>query len=142
PAFSALYHAMASPRVRSAKLKAYPSLEHIDILENYIYSLAEWEHLKTIYNIKSNDELVLAVFAYEYRPAFKTPHHQHADLVYSRTGVARVGQHDMNYDTLNRCYTNKPKDGVPVQKVAVVPARYGLFIAKRVKSNEINLMTT
>jgi len=142
PAFSALYHAMASPRVRSSKLKAYPGLEQIDILENYIYALAEWEHLKTVYNIKSNDELVLAVFAYEYRPAFKTPHHQHADLVYSRTGVARVGQHDMNYDAINRCFTNKPKDGVPVQHSAVVPARYGLFLAKKVKANEIDLMTT
>ncbi len=142
PAFSLLYHALASPRVRSAGIKAYPELEHIDVLENYIYALAEWQHLKDIYEVKSNDDLVMAVFAYEYRPAFKTPHHEYADMVYSRTGVARIGQHDINYDTINRCYTNKPKDGIPVKKVAVVPARYGLFIAKRVKSNEIDLMKT
>ena len=65
-----------------------------------------------------------------------------ADLVYSRTGVARVGQHEMNFDRINRCFTNKPKDGVPVQRSAVVPARYGLFIARRVKPNQVNLMTT
>lgn len=142
PAFSALYHGLASPRVRSASIKAYPSLEHLDILENYIYALADWEHLKTTYNVKSNEDLVMAVFAYEYRPAFKTPHHQHADMVYSRTGVARVGQHEMNYDAINRCFTNKPKDGTPVQRAAVVPARYALYIAKRVKNNEVDLMTT
>ena len=142
PAFSLLYHALASPRVRSPKILAYPDLAQLDILENYIYALAEWDHLKTIYGVKSNEELVLAVFAYEYRPAFKTPHHEHADLVYSRTGVARVGQHEMNYDRINRSFTNKPKDGVPVQRSAVVPARYGLFIARRVKSTDVNLMTT
>ena len=142
PAFSLLYHALASPRVRSPKILAYPDLAQLDTLENYIYALAEWEHLKTIYNVSSNDDLVMAVFAYEYRPAFKTPHHQYADLVYSRTGVARVGQHEMNYDRINRCFTNKPKDGIPVQHSAVVPARYGLFIAKRVKSSDIDLMTT
>lgn len=142
PAFSALYHALASPRVRSAGIKAYPDLEHIDILENYIYALAEWSHLKEIYGVKSHEDLVLAVFAYEYRPAFKTPHHEHADLVYSRTGVARVGQHEMNYDRVNRCFTNQPKEGLPPQHAAVVPARYGLFLAKRVTSKDIDLMTT
>jgi hypothetical protein len=142
PAFSLLYHALASPRVRSSSILAYPDLAQLDILENYIYALAEWEHLKTVYNVKSNEELVMAVFAYEYRPAFKTPHHEHADMVYSRTGVARVGEHEMNFDKINRCFTNKPKDNVPVQHSAVVPARYGLFIAKRVKNSDINLMTT
>lgn len=142
PGFSLLYHAMASPRVRSKSIIGYPDLAHLDLLEDYIYALAEWEHLKNIYEVKSNEDLVMAVFAYEYRPAFKTPHHEHADMVFSRTGVGRVGQHDMNYDRINRCFTNQPQQGIPVQKAAVVPARYGLFIAKRVKHTEINLMTT
>jgi hypothetical protein len=142
PAFSLLYHALASPRVRSTSFHAYPDLEQLDVLENYIYALAAWDHIRNVYNIKSNDDLVMAVFAYEYRPAFKTPHHEYADMVFSRTGVARVGQQDMNYDPINRCFTNKPKDGIPVQNVAVVPARYGLFIAKRVKADEIDLMKT
>src|SRR6187402_3500956 len=62
PAFSLLYHALASPRVRSTSILAYPDLAQLDVLENYIYALAEWEHLKSIYNVKSNDELVMAVF--------------------------------------------------------------------------------
>ena len=142
PAFSLLYHALASPRVRPSIVTAYPALEQLDVLENYIYSLVEWEHLKTIYEVNANSDLVLAVFAYEYRPAFKTPHHEHADLVFSRTGVARVGQHNYNFDRINRCFTNQPKDGIPVEQAAVVPARYGLFLAKRVKSDQCNLMTT
>src|SRR4029079_6614364 len=96
PAFSLLYHALASPRVRSSNFTAYPELDHIDVLENYIYALAEWDHISSVYDVKSNDDLVMAVFAYEYRPAFKTPHHEYADMVFSRTGVARVGQHEMN----------------------------------------------
>ncbi len=75
PAFSLLYHALASPRVRPASVTAYPELEQLDVLENYIYALAEWNHLKSIHQVGSNDDLVMAVFAYEYRPAFKTPHH-------------------------------------------------------------------
>jgi hypothetical protein len=142
PAYSLLYHALASPRVRPAGVQSYPQLHQLDALENYIYSLAEWEHLKTIYEVRSNSDLVLAVFAYEYRPAFKTPHHEHADMVFSRTGVARVGQHDYNFDRINRCFTNQPKDGTPVEHSAVVPARYGLFLAKRVSSDQVKLMTT
>src|SRR5687768_1794653 len=142
PAFSLLYHALASPRVRPEGINAYPDLEHLDILENYIYALSEWDHVKSVYDVKSNDDLVMAVFAYEYRPAYKTPHHEHADMVYSRTGVARVGQHEMNYDRINRCFTNQPKEGIPVELSAVVPARYGLFIAKRVRHDQIDLMKT
>lgn len=142
PAFSLLYHALASPRVRPSDVKAYPGLDQLDTLENYIYSLVEWEHLKSIYQVNANSDLVLAVFAYEYRPAFKTPHHEHADLVFSRTGVARVGQHDYHFDRTNRCFTSEPNEGIPVEHCAVVPARYGLFLAKRVKSDQVNLMTT
>ena len=142
PAFSLLYHALASPRVRPSGITSYPDLVHIDALENYIYAVAGFDDLKNMYGVKSNDDLLLAVFAYEYRPAFKTPHHDHADMVFSRTGIGRVGMEDMNYDKLNRCFTNKPKDGIPAEKIAVVPARYGLFIAKKVKSTDVDLMTT
>ncbi len=142
PAFSLLYHALASPRVRPAGIKSYPDLTHLDALENYIYATAGFDDLKNIYGVKSNDDLLLAVFAYEYRPAFKTPHHDHADMVFSRTGIGRIGMEDMNYDRLNRCFTNKPNDGIAAEKIAVVPARFGLFIAKKVKSSDVDLMTT
>lgn len=142
PAFSLLYHALASPRVRSAQFTAYPSLEQIDLLENYIYALYDFKQLKSAYQINADKELVLAVFAYEYRPAFKTPHHQHADIVYSRTGIARVGNQPINYDVINRCFINKPKDEAATKQVAVTPARYGLFLARKVKSKNVDLLRT
>jgi hypothetical protein len=142
PALSLLYHALASPRVRPAEVQSYPSVTQIDTLENYIYALADWEKLKAAYNVRSNEELVLAVFAYEYRPAFKTPHHEHADLVFSRTGVARIGEEPMNYDPQNRCYINKPKDPLKIKSTAVTPARFGLFLARKIKHDDIELMKT
>lgn len=86
PAFSLLYHALASPRVRPKGVTAYPDLEQLDTLENYIYALADWDKLKSTYNVSGNADLVLALFAYEYRPAFKTPHHTHADMVFPAQG--------------------------------------------------------
>jgi hypothetical protein len=142
PAFSLMYHALASPRVRSASFKKYPGLKQIDTMENYIYALSVWDDLKAVYNIKSNNELVFAVFAYEYRPAFKTPHHEHADTVYSRTGIGRIGNEPANYDPINRCFLNKPARPEKKKSIAVTPARYGLFIARKVKHSDVALMNT
>jgi hypothetical protein len=133
PAMSLLYHALASARVRpkdkngiAFPVEAYPSVEQLDILENYIYALQPF----TLSEKELKENYVLAVFAYEYRPAFKTPHHAHADLVFSRTGVARIGEHDMNYDKLNRNFTNAPADSKLKTEIAATAARYGLFLAK------------
>ncbi|MGB8190843.1 MAG: hypothetical protein WCF67_02935 [Chitinophagaceae bacterium] len=140
PAYSLLYHTIASPRVRPADAKEFPSLKNIDTLENYIYGLCNWDELKSLYKIDSADQLVFAVFAYEYRPAFKTPHQTHADLVYSRTGIARIGSEPHNYDKLNRCHTAKPANASREKTAAVMPARYGLFIARIVKNENISLV--
>lgn len=141
PAYSLLFHTLASPRVRPGKdVLQYPSLQQIDLLENYIYALCGWEQLKAMYDIHAQEELVFAVFAYEYRPAFKTPHHAYADMVYSRTGIARIGSEAPHYDALNRCHTNEPADPRSVKQVAVIPARYGLFIARKVTSDKIALV--
>lgn len=47
----------------------------------------------------------------------------------------------MHYDTANRCFTNKPELGDPKQ-IAVMPARYGLFVAKKVTASEVSVATT
>lgn len=140
PAYSLLFHSMASPRVRPAEIKEYPTLQQIDTLENYIYAISEWEQLKSIYNIGSPDNLVFAIFAYEYRPAFKTPHHAHADLVYSRTGIARIGAEPLHYDAVNRCHIDRPENPAKEKTAAVIPARYALFIARKVKNDNISLV--
>lgn len=142
PAYSLFFHTLASPRVRPQGIKAYPALAQIDLLENYIYALCSWKQLKSVYGITTNEDLVFAVFAYEYRPAFKTPHHAYADVVYSRTGIARVGDEPLHYDSLNRCFTNTPADAGREKHVATTPARYGLFLARKVSNGSISLLTT
>ena len=101
PARSLLYHAFASPHVHptatgtpSSTPTDYPTLAELDVIENFIYSqVADRPDL---------DETIVAVFAYQYRTASRTPHLRHADLAYSRTGVARVGTTRPHYDRSRR----------------------------------------
>jgi len=126
PARSLLYHALASPDVHPIAGKggvgndAYPSLDELDAIENYIYSLKPLDpsELKGLF---------IGVFAYEYRPAGSSAHGYHADLVFSRTGVARVGSREAAWHGPWRSFRPDPprKNGI-----AVCPARYGAFIAK------------
>ena len=130
PASSLLYHALASPQVHpgpdgkiSANPADYPSLIELDTLENYIYSL--------VADRTDLADTVLAVFAYQYREASRTTHLSHADIAYSRTGVARVGTTEQHYDGSRRSFWVIPKNGMA--GVAVLPARYGVFLARRAK---------
>ncbi|MGB8193797.1 MAG: hypothetical protein WCF67_17830 [Chitinophagaceae bacterium] len=135
PSMSLLYHALASPRAKPAEINSYPDYEQLDKLENYIYSLQKWNEQEL-----NQENIFLAVLSYEYRPAYKTPRFffltpdkaKHADLVFSRTGIARIGNKSMNYDAANRSYTNLPA-GIGMEKhIAVTPARYGLFLVELV----------
>lgn len=127
PAASLLYHAFASPDVHPTQSgqpadanDAYPTLAELDAVENYIFALAP---LKP----SALKDTVIAVFAYEYRPASSTAHGYHADMVYSRTGVARVGTGPAAWDGPTRGFRPDP----PGRKdLAVLPARYGAFIAQ------------
>lgn len=145
PAMSLLYHLLANPRVKPGGFTEaqYPELAQLDLLEDFIYALLNWSAYQEQYNISGTGDLVLAVFAYEYRTAFKTPHHQHADMVFSRTGIGRIGSHAQRYDGPNRCYTNNPSGKPGDKHIAVVPARYGLFVAKKVpcKDQSLSLMS-
>jgi hypothetical protein len=129
PAHSLIYHALASPRVRPAAEDWFPSLDDLDLIENYIYSLRPLTPSQI-------QDLVPAVFAYEYRVKGKSTHGRHADLVFSRTGVARVGSRPLLWDAPNRCFTNR---NGPAAAFAVTPARYGVFLARRVQGHEENM---
>lgn len=125
PARSLLYHALASPDVhltarRGIATNAYPWLQELDEIENYIYSLKPFDPA-------TSEELIVGVFAYEYRPAASSAHGYHADLVFSRTGVARVGTSRQAWYGPWRSFRPDPQG----QKgISVCPARYGAFIAK------------
>jgi hypothetical protein len=129
PALSLLYHALASPSVYPTPASSrtdedFPTLLELDIIENYIYSIAKKK-------LKDFGEVVVAVFAYQYRPGSTSVHGKHGDMTYSRTGVARVGTTAMHYDPLRRSFWAGAPAGAP--GVAVMPARYGAFLAKRRK---------
>ncbi len=130
PSHSLLYHALASPAVHpttsgqpSSNPQDYPTLHELDTLENYIYSLmADRSDL---------DDTFVAVFAYQYRAGSRTPHLRHADIAYSRTGIARVGTADPHYDASRRSFWILPESGT--ESLPVLPARYGAFLARRGK---------
>ena len=103
PSHSLLYHALACPDVHpttsgqpSSRSSVYATLAELDALENYVYSLVK--------NRGDLDNTVVAVFAYQYRVANRTSHLRHADLAFSRTGIARVGTGKFNYDAARRSF--------------------------------------
>jgi hypothetical protein len=116
PGLSLLYHALASPNVYPTPTGSrtdddFPTLLELDTMENYIYGIAKRK-------LVDLDDVVVAVFAYQYRPGSTSVHGKHADMAFSRTGVARVGTVPMHYDPLRRSFW---------------PARYGAFLAQRRK---------
>src|SRR6266851_191907 len=129
PALSLLYHALASPHVYPSVVGArtdqdFPTLEELDVIENYIYSLARK-------GLKDFNNAVVAVFAYQYRSGARSVHRVHADMAYSRAGIARVGTALAHYDAVRRSFWVAPANNAP--GVSVMPARYAAFIAERRK---------
>ena len=122
PAKSLVYHALARPGIHPRPEGApgdYATLEELDLIENLIYSLARDR-------LDLDRPWIVAVFAYQYRTGPRTTHRAHADLVFSRAGVARVGNHPEEYDAAARSFAaTAPDDGVPVRA-----ARYAAFLAE------------
>jgi hypothetical protein len=122
PASSLVYHALASPLVKPPRADphSYPQTADLDLVENYILSLAPLAASAIPHNA------VIAVLAYEYRPAAWTTHRRQADFVYSRAGFSRIGEAAAVWDGGNRCWlTVDPATG----RFAVMPARYAAFLA-------------
>ena len=128
PSHSLLYHALASPFVHPTRkgvpstiAAAYATLAELDVIENYIYSIASTR--------SDLSDAFIAVLAYQYRVASRTSHLRHADMCYSRTGIARIGTARQYYDPSRRSFWVIPKsggDGLPV-----LPARYAAFLVHR-----------
>jgi hypothetical protein len=130
PARSLLYHTFASPNVvqgaRGANLTGFPTLAELETLENYVFGIQP-PSLNDLRVRAQGGLLAIVVFASEYRPSPETPHRKHADLCYSRTGVARVGNEVALYDGKARGFlpfVNGNPGGF-----RVLPARYSAYIA-------------
>jgi hypothetical protein len=130
PAHSLLYHALASPNVLSGKdgkaLQKFPKLKEIEAVENYVFGV----HPPTVDELLARSQsshLAIVIFAYEYRPAAQTCHRKYADLVFARTGIARVGTRKHRYVPELRGYLPQPQEGGA--GFHVCPARYAAFLA-------------
>jgi hypothetical protein len=136
PARSLLYHALASPnvltRIDGSDIKKFPTLAELDTIENYVYGIRP-PSLEELRVRAGNARLAVCVFASEYRPATQTCHKKHADLVFSRTGVARVGTARPQYDPQRRGFLPFV-DGDPFT-IRVSPVRYTAYIAVEKKGD-------
>lgn len=143
PGRSLLYHAFASPKAvsyRGTKLDIFPTLEEIIALENLIYQEAHatWNSLhKKARDLSGPDEppeIGVVVFSYDYQTAERTVHRKNADLCFARTGVARVGTHPEYFSTRDRGWFTFNDEDKPFT-IRVIPARYGAFLAVRLKGD-------
>jgi hypothetical protein len=125
PARSLLFHALASPNVTAGadghELGEYPTPAELASVENYVFGVRP-PSLPDLFVRAAEAELAVVVFATEYRPSFQTPHQRHADLVFARTGVARVGTAPPRYDGRRRGFL-PGVEGDP-HGIRVLPARY------------------
>ncbi len=127
PSRSLLFHALASPNVVSENLSAYPTLAELEIIENFVYGVQP-PSMQDLQVLARRQMLAITVFASEYRPASETVQRQHADMCFSRTGVARVG-------TAQPLYNGKLRGFLPTvegdlkETFRVLPARYSAYIA-------------
>ncbi|HEV2862470.1 MAG TPA: hypothetical protein VGX48_15765 [Pyrinomonadaceae bacterium] len=139
PARSLLYHALASTNVMKkadgSSLTVFPTLAELEAVENYVFGAAP-PTLQELRARAGGAPLAVVVFAYEYRPAWQTCHKKHADLVFSRTGVSRVGTKEAHYDGSRRGFL--PTDEADPFAIRVSPARYGAYLAVRVSGNPKN----
>jgi hypothetical protein len=94
PDESLLYHALAAPTVVSGPagrpLGGFPTIEEIETVENYIYA-ARAVTLDALHAAANGLPVAIATFALHYRNAPDSVSGKHAQLCFSRTGIARLG---------------------------------------------------
>lgn len=135
PSRSLLYHALASADVTEGAdgrlLDDYATGAELETLLNYVYGVSPptLEQLQTMAGAGAT--LGVVVFAYEYRPQAGTTHRQHADLCFSRTGIARVGTAPVLYDARSRSFSPLVSDDLHAMRV--MPARFSAYIAVQQK---------
>jgi hypothetical protein len=137
PARSLLFHAFASSNVvlaqQSENSSAYPTIAELEVIENYVYGVQP-PSLQDLQVRAQRQLLAIVVFASEYRPGSETVHRKHADMCFSRTGVARVGTSQALYDSKLRGFLPFVEDEPTAFRV--LPARYSAYIAVQRRGNQ------
>lgn len=130
PAGSLLYHLFASPDVvedgSGKALRAFPSLAEIEAVENYVYG-AKPPSVADLRARAEDKPLAIVVFAVDYRRGADAVHGRHADLCFSRTGIARTGTIGPHYDPRQRAFA--PIDVAQPFAFRAIPQRFAAYIA-------------
>ena len=139
PASSLLFHALASPNV-TAGLNGFATLLEIESVENFIFGVAPptLAALKSRAGLGAAQTLSIVLFSYEYRPARDTCTKRQADMVYSRTGVARVGTRPALYAAAVRGFLPRADDDPFAFRVC--PSRFSAYLAVRRKGAASTIM--
>ncbi len=139
PAHSLLYHALANANVTTDAsgnpLQAFPTPAELETVLNYVYG-RQPPSLAQLQARANGHPMAVVVFAVEYRPAPDTVHKAHADLCFSRTGIARVGTKAPLYDAPSRGFLPFVED--ENHAIRVLPARYSAYIAVQLKGDRAN----
>jgi hypothetical protein len=141
PARSLLYHALASPGVVEGpgipRLEHFPTLAELDTVESYVFA-ARKASLQDLRTQVQGLPLAVVVFSSEYRTSRHTAHGKHADLVFSRSGVSRVGTAEPLYHHRFRGFVPQV-DGNPYA-IRVSPARFSAWLAVKLKGDKSNFL--
>ncbi|MEM7468714.1 MAG: hypothetical protein AAF387_17740 [Pseudomonadota bacterium] len=141
PANSFLFHALGSPAVLTAPdgtpFTEFPTPAELDLAENVVFGIQQ----RSLEDIRSQlplgAKLAVGVFAREYRNRAATSHGMHADMVFSRTGISRVGTSAPHWDGAKRAFSPlEPGDNI--FSFRVLPCRYGVYLAVQLEGDESN----
>ena len=138
PASSLLYHALASPLVtrdhRGRTLQGFPTLAELDVIENFIFSLAPVSLPRFIQENGGGSKVGVVVFCADYRAAADTVDGRQADLTFSRTGISRIGTARPHYNSAVRSFW--PEDEDNAHHIRVLPARFSAWLAVKKKGRD------
>jgi hypothetical protein len=138
---SLLYHALASPLIirddQGRMLQDFATPAELDVLENFIFSLVPVSLTQFIQEQGKAAKVAVVVFASEYRPASTTVDGRHADLTFSRTGIARIGTARPRYRAAARGFW--PEDEDNPHNIRVVPARFSAWLAVKKKGRDVRV---
>jgi hypothetical protein len=141
PARSLLYHALASPGVVEGpgipRLEKFPTLAELDVVENYVFA-ARRVSLQELRTQVGDRPLAVVVFSSEYRTSPHTAHRRHADLVFSRCGLSRVGTAEPLYHYRFRGFVPQVDENPFAFRVS--PARFSAFLAVKMKGDKSNFL--
>lgn len=137
PSLSLLYHVLASPLVSRDHLgspfNGFATPAELDTLENFIFSLTPVKLPQFITQNGGLAKVAVVVFSSEYRPAADTVDGRHADLTFSRTGIARVGTAGPRYLPESRGFW--PEDNGNPHNIRVLPAKFSAWLAVKKKGS-------